>query len=75
MLRWRYPDEPRPFKAWGYPWAPGLFALASVAIVVNAVVGDPVPTLTGLGLMAAGIPLFWIMRRTTHPQAPNGNRE
>ena len=28
VLRRRYPDAPRPFRAWGYPWAPAIFVLA-----------------------------------------------
>ena len=31
ILRRRYPDEPRAFKAWGYPVAPALFAGAGLA--------------------------------------------
>ena len=31
VLRRRYPNEPRPFSAWGYPVAPAVFVLASLA--------------------------------------------
>ena len=41
VLRWREPDEPRPFSAWGYPVAPGIFVIASALIVVNAVWRNP----------------------------------
>jgi APA family basic amino acid/polyamine antiporter len=33
VLRRRQPDAPRPFRAWGYPVAPAIYALASVAIL------------------------------------------
>ena len=36
VLRQREPNAPRPFKAWGYPFAPAIFTLASLAIVANA---------------------------------------
>jgi basic amino acid/polyamine antiporter, APA family len=36
VLRQREPDAPRPFRAWGYPIAPAIFATASLAIVLNA---------------------------------------
>ena len=63
VLRRREPDAPRPFKALGYPVAPAIFALASLAIVVNAVVSDPKTSGAGLLVMAAGIPLYlWFAR-------------
>ena len=43
VLRWREPDAPRPFRAWGYPLAPALFTAMSAAMVVNAVWRDPGP--------------------------------
>ncbi len=63
VLRRRHPDAPRPFKALGYPVTPALFALASFAIVVNAIITNPVPTLTGALIIAAGIPLYFVFRR------------
>jgi len=63
VLRYRRPDEPRPFRAWGYPLAPGVFALASLVIVVNAIMREPGPSAWGLLLMASGVPLFWWLRR------------
>jgi APA family basic amino acid/polyamine antiporter len=63
VLRWRNPNEPRPFKAWGYPLAPGIFAVACLVIVVNAIMREPGPSAWGLLLMASGIPLYWWLRR------------
>ncbi|MGE3189643.1 MAG: APC family permease [Vicinamibacterales bacterium] len=64
VLRLREPDAPRPFKALGYPVAPAVFTLASLAIVVNAIWSDPGPSGAGVIVMLAGIPLFlWFGRR------------
>jgi basic amino acid/polyamine antiporter, APA family len=63
VLRRKTPEAWRPFRAWGYPIAPAIFALASLAIVVNAVVEAPLPSASGLLVMTAGIPLYWLMRR------------
>lgn len=64
VLRRREPDAPRPFKAIGYPVTPAIFVLASIAIVVNAIVRDPGPSGAGLAVILAGIPLFlWFDRR------------
>jgi len=63
MLRWRSPGARRPFRAWGYPVAPAIFALTSLAIVLNAVLEAPGPSAMGLLVIGAGIPLYWLMRR------------
>jgi basic amino acid/polyamine antiporter, APA family len=64
VLRFREPSAPRPFKAVGYPVAPAIFVLASLAIAANAVYADPGPAGAGLALMAAGIPVYiWLTRR------------
>jgi basic amino acid/polyamine antiporter, APA family len=65
VLRLRNPGEPRPFRAWGYPLMPGLFVLASALIVGNAVWRDPGPSAAGLGIIAAGLPLYVFLRRST----------
>ncbi len=62
-LRKRRPEAPRPFRVWAYPWTPILFAIVSFAFVLNTVVASPLPSLGGLTLIAAGIPLFWHMER------------
>ena len=73
VLRQREPDAPRPFKAWGYPLAPGIFAVASLAIVLNALWNDLVipvrtgapwgPAAAGLIIIGLGIPLYFFFSR------------
>lgn len=63
VLRRRDGAHVRPFSALGYPWAPAVFVLASAAIVVNEIWRDPLPALAGLALIAAGIPVYLLMRR------------
>jgi APA family basic amino acid/polyamine antiporter len=62
VLRWREPDAERPFRALGYPFAPAIFVLASAAIVLNAVVSSPGPSLAGLGIIGAGVPIYFALR-------------
>ncbi|MBA2356077.1 MAG: amino acid permease [Acidobacteria bacterium] len=63
VLRRREPDAPRPFRALGYPVAPGLFVLASAAMVVNAIWREPGPSLAGLAILGAGIPVYFLLQR------------
>ena len=64
VLRRREPSAPRPFRATGYPVAPAVFMVASLAIVINAIYRDPGPSGAGLLIIAAGVPLYlWLTRR------------
>ena len=73
VLRHREPDAVRPFKALGYPIAPGIFAIASVLIVGNALYSDLVvpvehgtawgPAAAGIIIMGLGIPLYFVFKR------------
>ncbi|HYM24649.1 MAG TPA: hypothetical protein VEU08_15635, partial [Vicinamibacterales bacterium] len=51
------------FRAWGFPIAPVLFALVCLAIVVNQIVSDPRESLIGLGLVALGLPVYYVWTR------------
>jgi APA family basic amino acid/polyamine antiporter len=54
-----------PYRTWGYPVTPALFAGAAFAIVVNQVVHDPAESALGLGMVLVGLPvyLFWGRQR------------
>jgi basic amino acid/polyamine antiporter, APA family len=51
------------FRAVGFPFTPILFAAMCLAIVVNQVVSDPKNSAWGLGLVAAGLPVYYLWRR------------
>src|SRR5207249_3654953 len=57
VLRRKRPDLERPYRAVGYPVVPALFLLASLGMVVNALVTDPVNTGVTLGIIIAGAPV------------------
>ncbi|MCE2541965.1 MAG: amino acid permease [Acidobacteria bacterium] len=66
VLRRRAPDAPRPFRAWGYPVAPFVFAAASALMVGNAIWRDPGPSAAGLLIIAAGVPVYLFFSRRAH---------
>jgi APA family basic amino acid/polyamine antiporter len=64
VLRAREPHAPRPYRTLGYPIAPAIFVLTSLAIVLNALYRDPRQFGLGLLVIASGMPLYlWLTRR------------
>jgi amino acid transporter len=62
-LRRRDPGRARPYRTLGYPVVPAIFLLVSVAILVSALVSEPLSTLFSFGMIVLGIPVFYGWRR------------
>ena len=58
VFRRKFPDEERPYRAWGYPIVPALFLLATAWLIINTIITTPVQSLVGLGIIALGIPVY-----------------
>ncbi len=63
LLRRRDPDRPRPYRMWGYPLSPLLFALFAGWLVVNTFVSRPGPSLAGTVIITAGIPIYYFWKK------------
>jgi APA family basic amino acid/polyamine antiporter len=48
----------------GYPWIPGLYVTVTVAAALFMAVREPFEAAVGVLSTAAGLPLYWILRRT-----------
>ncbi len=70
MLRVRRPDQPRPYRAWGYPAVPLLYVLANIAIAVSLVRGRPRECAIGLGILLAGLPFYFAFARQARTRTP-----
>jgi APA family basic amino acid/polyamine antiporter len=75
VLRSKEPEAERPFRAWGYPIAPAIYAIASAFILMNGLYRAPRQTVAGALIIAAGIPVYAALRRRKIPnpksQIPN----
>jgi basic amino acid/polyamine antiporter, APA family len=60
VLRARRPDLPRPYRVWGYPIVPLVFVMASLYMVLNALITEPHDTGKLFALILAGVPVFWL---------------
>ncbi|MFP6641249.1 MAG: amino acid permease [Myxococcota bacterium] len=66
-LRVTQPDRVRPYRAWGYPWVPGLYLLCNATIGLAMLWGSPFECLVGLAMLAAGIPFYFLfLARSGH---------
>jgi len=59
VLRRTQPTLPRPYRAWGYPVTPLLFAVVLIGFVVDVCIKQPAESIFGFGLLALGLPLYW----------------
>jgi amino acid transporter len=63
LLRRNRPELYRPYRTAGYPWVPIVFLLASLAMLLTALVEQPRSTLFGFAIILLGIPVFFLWRR------------
>lgn len=63
LLRRKYPNLHRPYRVVGYPAVPILFCIFCTMLVIMTLVSQPREALTGLGLMATGLPFYWVWHR------------
>jgi APA family basic amino acid/polyamine antiporter len=66
VLRKRRPDAPRPYRAWGYPWAQVLFVACACFLFVNSLLAAPLQSGIGLLLILLGIPAYFLLRPRAH---------
>ena len=70
-LRRTQPGRSRPYRAWGYPWLPGLYLLANGAVAISMLMGSPMECGISVGLLIAGWPLYgYFRRRATRAASP-----
>lgn len=64
-LRRTRPDAHRPYRAWGYPWLPGLYIVGASVILATLFVYRAGTTWPGVLIVSAGVPVYFVLRRTT----------
>jgi len=56
----RDPAYAPPYRLWGYPVAPVVFAAAAVTVALVQIAADPVQAASGLALVMLGLPVYYI---------------
>ncbi|MEP6667864.1 MAG: amino acid permease [Chthoniobacter sp.] len=74
VLRWRQPNLPRPYKAWGYPVTPLIFLAVSGWMLWHMLEDKSTrdPSLLGLATIASGLIVYYLSPKnpTPTPAAP-----
>jgi APA family basic amino acid/polyamine antiporter len=64
VLRFKQPDAPRPYKAFGYPFLPGLYIVMAAGICAALLRYKPQYTWPGLILVLLGVPVYMFWSRS-----------
>ncbi len=67
-LRRTQPDAPRPYRAWGYPVLPGIYVIFAAFVEWALLTHKAVRSAAGLGIVALGIPVYYLWRRRAKTQ-------
>jgi APA family basic amino acid/polyamine antiporter len=70
VLRYKQPGLARPYRMWGYPVTPALFVAITCWFLVNMLKTRPLPSLAGLLLIVAGIPVYFLWTRRRNQAEP-----
>lgn len=79
VYRRRIDDADRPYKVPGYPWTPLLFIAAALVLVANTLANNlrdqPVKSAMALGVVALGLPAYYIWRSRAKALEPSAKPE
>ncbi len=65
VLRRRHPEAERPYRAFGYPFVPGLYIVGASVILVLLFAYRTSTTVPGLVIVLLGVPVYFLLRRGT----------
>ena len=63
LLRFRRPDLPRPYKAFGYPLLPLLYIVAAGGIMGVLLLYETQTAGMGMAIVLIGLPVYWLWAR------------
>jgi APA family basic amino acid/polyamine antiporter len=75
VLRAKRPEQPRPYRTWGYPVVPLVFVLINLAVFGNTFFSQPRESFLGVLIILAGVPAFIYWKRKNPYKTYRNNRE
>jgi basic amino acid/polyamine antiporter, APA family len=73
-MRITHPELVRPYRAWGYPITPLVFLSLTLFMMYYLVVNRPLQSLGGLGLMAAGLVIYYAFKHIANVPPSDSDR-
>lgn len=73
VLRRKRPDAERPYRCFGYPWAPALYVILGGLWAVNALIEKPREAGLGIVIVLIGVPFYFYWRRQKKYSAAAGS--
>jgi len=58
LMRRTRPHQPRPYRAWGYPYVPAAYMVAAIVLMVDLLIMKPRSTWPGLLIVLSGLPVY-----------------
>lgn len=74
-LRHTRPNASRPYRAWGYPWLPGIYIIGASVILIALFIYRSGTTWPGIVIVAMGVPVYYLARRTLRSGAEERSLE
>jgi APA family basic amino acid/polyamine antiporter len=71
VYRRKHPDQPRPYRVWGYPVLPAIFVICAAAVLVSSYASNLKGSLLGTALILLGLPILWFIRKLYPPLVEN----
>ncbi len=65
VFRYRklFPEMPRPYRCWGYPYVPIIFVLVSSLVVINTLYDQPTKSIAGLIFIGIGALVYFVQKK------------
>ena len=73
VLRRKWPNAERPYRAFGYPLVPVLYVVAATVIMVALILYKTQTTWPGLVIVLMGVPIYFIWRWLRHRKPEYAN--
>lgn len=68
VLRRKWPNVERPYRAFGYPVIPALYIVAATVIMLALIFYKTQTTWPGLIIVLLGVPVYWLWRKGSEGQ-------
>ena len=74
VFRRKFPDAPRPYRAFGYPIVPILFLIVAGFLLINTMINAPTQAFTGIFLILLGLPVYYYLTRNNNEKVEEDQR-